>query len=89
MPESTQFDDATEAAIRAVGRDPLSLSAVFEGALNKGMTPAEAAEMEAESVFGVGYQRDAKGNAIETGKGSKAQSTSQHLAALQKAEGRR
>jgi hypothetical protein len=88
MPESTQFDDATEAAIRAVGRDPLSLSAVFERALNSGKTPAEAAQAEAESVFGVGFKRDAKGNPIETGRGSKAQQTSQHLAALQKAEGR-
>jgi hypothetical protein len=89
MPESTQFDDATEAAIKAVGRDPLSLSAIFERALQAGMTPAEAAEKEAESVFGVGYKKDAKGNPIEMGKGSKAQQTSQHLAALQKAEGRR
>jgi hypothetical protein len=52
------------------------------------MTPAEAAEKEAESVFGVGYKKDGKGNAIEMGKGSKAQMTAQHLAALQKAEGR-
>jgi hypothetical protein len=88
MPEGTQFDDATEAAIKAVGRDPLSLSAVFEAALNKGKTPAEAADLEAEAVFGVGFKRDANGNPIERGKGSKAQQTSQHLAALQKAEGR-
>jgi hypothetical protein len=39
-------------------------------------------------VFGVGAKRDGKGNPIEIGKGSKAQQTSQHLAALQKAEGR-
>jgi hypothetical protein len=88
MPEGTQFDDKTEAQIRAVGRDPLSLSAVFEGALNKGKTPAEAAELEEIAVFGEGFKRDAKGNPIERGKGSKVQQTSQHLAALQKAEGR-
>jgi hypothetical protein len=88
MPEGTQFDDKTEAQIRAVGRDPLSLSAVFEGALHKGRTPAEAAELEEIAVFGEGFKRDAKGNPIERGKGSKVQQTSQHLAALQKAEGR-
>jgi hypothetical protein len=86
--ESGVYDEATEAAIKAAGRDPLSLSAVFEQALNKGKTPAEAADIEAEIVFGVGFKRDAKGQPIETGKGSKAQQTSQHLAALQKAEGR-
>jgi hypothetical protein len=86
--ESGVFDEKTEAAIRAVGRDPLSLSAVFEGALNRGKTPAQAAELEEIAVFGEGFKRDAKGNPIERGKGSKAQQTSQHLAALQKAEGR-
>jgi hypothetical protein len=83
------FDDATNEAIIAIDKNPSSLSAVFEQSLNKGMTPAEAAEAEVVSVFGVGYKKDAKGNPIETGKGSKAQQTSQHLAALQKAEGRR
>jgi len=82
------FDDATNAAIIAIGHNPSTLSAVFEGAVNKGLTPAEAAEKEAEAVFGIGFKRDAKGRPIETGKGSKAQQTSQHLAALQKNEGR-
>jgi hypothetical protein len=85
---SPQFDDATNAAIIQIGRNPSSLSAVFEGTIHKGMTPAQAAEQEAEMVFGIGYKRDAKGRPIETGKGSKVQQTSQHLAALQKNEGR-
>jgi hypothetical protein len=86
---SPNFDDATNAAIIAFGKNPSSLGAVFEHAINNGKTPAQAAELEAESVFGVGYKKDAKGNPIETGKGSKAQQTAQHQAALQKAEGRR
>jgi hypothetical protein len=84
----SNFNPDTEAAIRAVGRDPLSLGAVFERALDAGKTPAEAAEIEAESVFGVGYKKDPKGRPIETGKGSRLQQTSQHQAALQKLEGR-
>jgi hypothetical protein len=83
-----QFDDATNAAIIAIGQNPSTLSAVFEAAIHKGMTPAEAAEAEHVAVFGVGYKRDAKGRPIEKGKGSKTQQTSQHLAALQKREGR-
>jgi hypothetical protein len=85
---SPNFDDATNAAIIASGRNPSSLSAVFEGAIHKGMTPAEASEKEFEGVFGIGARRDAKGKPIEMGKGSKAQQTSQHIAALQKSEGR-
>jgi hypothetical protein len=77
-----------EKAILSVGRDPLSMSAVFEQSIDKGMSPQEAAEKEAEMVFGVGFKRDAKGNPIEVGKGSKLQHTSQHVAALQKWEGR-
>jgi hypothetical protein len=89
MPSETGvFDEQTEAAIKASGRDPLSLGAVFEAALHKGQTVAQAADLEFEAVFGVGAKRDAKGNGIEVGKGSKAQQTSQHLAALQKYEGR-
>jgi hypothetical protein len=85
---SPNFDGPTNAAIIAIGRNPSSLSAVFETAVHKGMTPAEAADKEFENVFGVGAKRDGKGNPIERGKGSKAQQTSQHVAALQKAEGR-
>jgi hypothetical protein len=85
---STNFDDATNAAIIAIGRNPSTLSAVFEGAIHKGMTPAEAADKEFENVFGVGAKRDAKGQPVERGKGSKAQQTGQHIAAMQKAEGR-
>jgi hypothetical protein len=81
------FDEATNAAIIANGQNPSTLSAVFEGAIYKGMTPAQAAEAEAEAVFGIGYKRDAKGRPVERGKGSKAQQTSQHIAALQKREG--
>jgi hypothetical protein len=82
------FSDEQNAAIIAFGQNPSTLSAVFEGAVHKGKTPAEAAEMEAEMVFGIGYKKDAKGQPIEKGKGSKVQQTSQHLAALQKREGR-
>jgi hypothetical protein len=85
---SPNFDDATNAAIIAGGRNPSSLSAVYEAAIHKGLSPAEAAEKDAEAVFGIGYKRDAKGKPIEKGKGSKLQQTSQHISALQKAEGR-
>ncbi len=77
-----------ELAAEALGKDPGSLSAVFEQSINKGLTPEEAAQKEFEDVFGVGAKRDAKGNPIESGKGSKAQQTSQHIAALAKWEGR-
>jgi hypothetical protein len=85
---SPNFDDATNAKIIGSGRNPSSLSAVFEGAIHKGLTIDEAADLEFEGVFGSGAKRDGKGNGIETGKGSKAQQTSQHIAALQKHEGR-
>ena len=55
---SPNFDDATNAAIIASGRNPS------------------------------GAKRDGKGNPIEVGKGSRVQQTSQHIAALQKFEGR-
>jgi hypothetical protein len=76
-----------ELAAEATGRDPLSLSAVFEQAIDKGLTPQEAAEKEAESVFGIGYKRDPKGRPIEVGRGSRVNQTSQHLTALRKWEG--
>jgi hypothetical protein len=82
------FDEDTEKAIAAVGHDPFCVSAVFAAAIHKGKTAAEAAEIEAEAVFGVGYKRDPKGRPVETGKGSRLQQTSQHKAALQKYEGR-
>jgi hypothetical protein len=85
---SPNFRDDQNAAIIAFGRNPSSLSAVFEAAIHKGLSPAEAAEKEFEGVFGIGARRAAKGNPIERGKGSKAQQTSQHIAALRKAEGR-
>jgi hypothetical protein len=77
-----------ELAAEKVGRDPLSVSAVFEDAINKGLTAEEAEQKEFENVFGIGAKRDAKGRPIEVGKGSRAQQTSQHMAALQKGEGR-
>jgi hypothetical protein len=86
---SHNFDDATNAAIIASGRNPSSLSAVFESAIHKGLSVAEAGELETISVFGAGYKRDPKTNRpIETGRGSRLQQTTQHLAALQKLEGR-
>jgi hypothetical protein len=85
---SPNFDAATNAAIIAIGRNPSSLSAVFEAAIFAGLPAAEAAHKEAESVFGVGFKTDPKGRPIEKGKGSRTQQTSQHLAALQKHEGR-
>jgi hypothetical protein len=78
------FDDKTDAAIIASGRNPSSLSAVFEQALTKGGTIDAAADAEFEAVFGVGAKRDSKGAPIEVGKGSKVQQTSQHRAAQQK-----
>jgi len=89
MPSETGvFDEQTEAAIKKSGRDPLSLSAVFETAIHKGASVDEAADLEFQNVFGVGAKRDSKGSPIEQGKGSKVQQTSQHLAAQQKWEGR-
>ena len=85
---SPSFDDETNAAIIAFGRNPSSLSAVFEAAVRKTGNMKTAADAEFEMVFGVGAQRDGKGNPIERGKGSKAQQTTQHIAALQKNEGR-
>jgi hypothetical protein len=85
---SPNFDDATNAAIIAGGRNPSSISAVYEAAIHKGLSPAEAAKKEFEGVFGIGARCDGKGHPIERGKGSKAQQTSQHIAALQKNEGR-
>ena len=85
---SPNFDDATNAAIIASGRNPSSLSAVFEFAIHKGLSVAEAGDKETESVFGIGYKRDPKGRPIEAGKGSRLQQTSQHRAALEKNEGR-
>ena len=81
---SPSFDDKINAAIIESGRNPSSLSAVFESAIHKGKTVGEAADAEFEAVFGVGAKRDGKGNPIEIGKGSKAQQTSQHRAAQQK-----
>jgi hypothetical protein len=78
------FSDETNAAIIASGRNPSSLSAVFEQALSKSGRIDEAANAEYEAVFGVGSKPDSKGNPIELGKGSKAQQTSQHRAAQQK-----
>jgi hypothetical protein len=86
---SPNFDDATNSEIIASGRNPSSLSAVFESKLNKGGNLKAAADAEFEAVFGVGAKRDGKGQPIELGKGSKAQQTSQHIAAAQKWEGRR
>ena len=85
---SPNFDDATNAAIIASGRNPSSLSAIFESTLNKSGDLKAAADAEFEAVFGVGAKRDGKGNPIEVGKGSRVQQTSQHIAALQKFEGR-
>jgi hypothetical protein len=86
---SPNFDEATNAAIIAGGRNPSSLSAVFEAALHKGSTVDEAADAEFRAVFGENAKRDNKGQPIEVGKGSKAQQTSQHVAAVQKWEGRK
>ena len=85
---SAHFDEKTNAAIIGSGRNPSSLSAVFEATLNKTGDIDAAANAELEAIFGVGFKRDAKGNPIERGKGSSAQRTSQHVAAVQKAEGR-
>jgi hypothetical protein len=85
---SDNFDKDTNAAIITSGRNPSALSAVFETTLSKSGDLEEAAKAEFESVFGVGARRDGKGNPIEVGKGSKAQQTSQHVAARQKYEGR-
>ena len=85
---SDNFDKATNEAIIASGRNPSGLSAVFELTLAKSGNLQEAADAEFASVFGADAKRDSKGNPIEVGKGSKVNSTSQHLAALQKAEGR-
>jgi hypothetical protein len=82
------LDDKTNAAIIASGRDPSSLGAVFESTLNKSGEISAAADAEFEAVFGVGAKRDAKGQPIEIGKGSKAQQTEQHRVALQKEAGR-
>ena len=85
---SPNFDDATNAAIIAGGRNPSTLSAVYETTLHKTGDVKTAADAEFEAVFGVGAKRDSSGKPIETGKGSKVQQTSQHQAALQKFEGR-
>ena len=85
---STDFDDATNAAIIGTGRNPSSLSAVFESTLHKTGDVNAAADAEFAAVFGVNARRDSKGQPIELGKGSKAQQTSQHLAARQRWEGR-
>ncbi|KJC59901.1 hypothetical protein UP10_14490 [Bradyrhizobium sp. LTSPM299] len=87
IPSST-FDDADNHAIIAAGRNPSSLSAVFEATFRKSGDINTAAQAEFEAVFGVNAKRDHKGNPIEVGKGSKVQQTSQHRTALQKAEGR-
>lgn len=55
----------------------------------KGMTQAQAENKMNEMVFGVGYRRDDKGMPIEVGKGSAAQPTPQHLAALALANSRK
>jgi hypothetical protein len=86
---SKNFDEKTNAAIIASGRDPSFLGAVFEDKLNKTGDVNAAVQAEFEAVFGVGARRDAKGRPIEVGKGSAAQQTSQHIAALQKFEGRK
>jgi hypothetical protein len=78
------FSPETNAAIIASGRNPSSLSAVFEQTLSKSGDIAAAADAEFRAVFGEDAKRDAKNNPIEIGKGSKVQLTSQHLAAQQK-----
>jgi hypothetical protein len=85
---SPAFNKDTNAAIIKAGRNPSSLSAVYEGTVHKTGDVDAAAQAEFESVFGVGAMRDAKGRPIEIGKGSPAQATEQHKSALQKAEGR-
>ena len=62
---------------------------VYDRAIEAGKTPKEAEEKLLESIFGVGFQRDAKGRPIEVGKGSAKQQTSQHKMAIEKAEGRK
>ncbi len=78
------LSDQANAAIIASGRNPSSLSAVFEQEFAKSGDIAKAADAEFEAVFGAGAKRDGKGNPIEVGKGSKTQQTSQHRAAQQK-----
>lgn len=48
----------------------------------KGKTPEQARRKVTEDVFGVDYRTDTKGNPIEVGKGSAAQTTQQHREAL-------
>jgi hypothetical protein len=84
---SPHFSDATNAAIIASGRNPSSLSAVFEAALNKGGNIEAAADAEFRAVFGENAKRDSKGQPIEVGKGSNAQQTSQHVAACRSGRG--
>lgn len=47
----------------------------------KGMTQEAAEHKMRQDVFGHDYKTDAKGNPIETGKGSASQQTAQHLQA--------
>jgi hypothetical protein len=87
MPSETEvFDEKT----RRQGERPRSavIARGFQRCLHKGKTIEEAADLEFESVFGVGAKRDAKGRPIEHGRGSAAQQTAQHIAAPQKYEGR-
>ena len=84
-------DDTAELnkAIAKTGRDPLSMSAVYEKAIDAGKTPEEAADAEARSVFGEDYKIDRAGNPIEVGIGSVGRETTAHRAALEKEAYRR
>jgi hypothetical protein len=57
--------------------------------LAKGYSPEQAQHKMRQDVFGHDYQTDAKGNPIETGRGSASQPTAQHKEALERAAGAR
>ncbi len=55
----------------------------------EGKSPEQANKIMHERVFGVGFQRNDKGQPIEQGKGSAAQPTPQHTEALRLTEARK
>jgi hypothetical protein len=55
--------------------------------IEEGMTPEEAKREMDRRVFGFNVTYDRSGRPVERGRGSAAQPTEQHLAALEKAEG--
>lgn len=91
------FDTATNAAIIKAGRDPSSMSAVFEKKLEAGGDPsaavAAAVAEEEMTCFGrtklnePAFARDRSGKPIEQGIGSLGNEGSNHWSSIRKYEG--